>query len=224
MTRSLDHHIQRDIIVRLSMAPELRFSDLKPDNIENNHFTYHLNLLIKDGLLAKDGSEYTLTPLGLNYVDHLSYKNRRPRNQPKIVCLLIIKDREGQYLLARRKVQPFYGLSGLVSGKQHLGEDLFEHAQRELKEKTGLTINLVKRGYVGVKISKDGQVVSQIAAHVFSGVTEPFNLHQNDDRFELYWAGPKDISKAELVPGTAEIIELAESGNQLFFESLTFDV
>src|SRR6185312_1812671 len=61
----LDHHIQRTIVYKLSFMPSARFSDLKPDDIENKLFTYHLKKVISEGFVSKseDGT-YALTPVG----------------------------------------------------------------------------------------------------------------------------------------------------------------
>ena len=224
--RSLDHHIQRDIIIRLSLAENLRFSDLKPTGLENNHFMYHLKLLIKDGLIRKDGNLYSLAPAGLTYVDQLSYKKRRPRQQPKIIAILVINNGKDQYLLARRRVQPYFGYAMLPSGKQHFAESPFDHAARELKEKTGLSTELKKCGYVNVKISGQGQVISHVAAHVFSGrIKSGLEIKQGDERFELFWQDSGKLSEAKLMPGSAEIVELIKtSPGQIFFESLEYSL
>ncbi|HEU5004531.1 MAG TPA: NUDIX domain-containing protein [Candidatus Saccharimonadales bacterium] len=225
MDRPLEHHIQRSIIVRLSLAETLRFSDLKPASLENNHFMYHLNRLIKDGLVEKRDNLYALAPAGLTYVDLLSYKNRRPRHQPKLIAILVVQNKNGDYLLAQRHVQPYYGYAMLPSGKQHFGESPFEHAAREAKEKTGLAIKLAHRGYVNVKISKGDHIISHVAAHVFSGkLNDQGAIKQGDERFKLFWQPKNELDKVKLMPGTLEIIELVSKNQTTFFESLEYQL
>jgi hypothetical protein len=47
----LDHHIQKSIVYDLAFAESLRFSDLKPPELENKAFTYHLKKVMKAGRL-----------------------------------------------------------------------------------------------------------------------------------------------------------------------------
>lgn len=224
-SRPLEHHIQRDIIVRLSLTESLRFSELKPAELENNHFMYHLNQLIKDGLVEKQDNVYGLAPAGLTYVDQLSYKNRRPRQQPKLIAILAIKNKAGDYLLARRKVQPYFDYTMLPSGKQHYGENPLEHAKREVKEKSALDVNLKFRGYINVKISKNEHVISHVAAHVFSGqIDGEASIEQGDERFELFWQPVVKFAEVRMMPGTLEIIQILEAGSDNFFESLEYQL
>lgn len=49
----LTHHIQHAIIQKLVTNDGLTFSDLKPDDIDNKLFTYHLKITIREGLQKK---------------------------------------------------------------------------------------------------------------------------------------------------------------------------
>ena len=61
----LDHHIQKSIVYDLAFAESLRFSDLKPDDMENKAFTYHLKKVMKSGLVEKlEDGHYSLTMKG----------------------------------------------------------------------------------------------------------------------------------------------------------------
>ena len=61
----LDHHIQRTIVYTLAFAESMRFGELKPDELDNKLFNYHLKKVIAAGYVAKnDEGLYTLTSEG----------------------------------------------------------------------------------------------------------------------------------------------------------------
>lgn len=203
----IEHHIQREIIDRLMRADTLRFSDLKPDGMESNIFMYHLKQLMKDGYVEKDGTAYRLAAKGLTYVDSLSSQNKRPRLQPKLITILALYDREGRWLLAERKVQPYLGTRMFPSGKQHRGETGAEHVVRELREKTGWSeVALTFRGVADIQITDaTGTLLTHVVARVYAGETEAATPPESD-RFRYVWHD-FNSDATPLMPGTAELYE-----------------
>ena len=68
----LDHHIQRSIVYRLALARRLKFSELKPDILDNKLFTYHLKKVISAGFAIKTADGYyKLTPEGRRLDAHV---------------------------------------------------------------------------------------------------------------------------------------------------------
>ena len=202
----IEHHIQRDIIDRLTRAAELRFSELKPAGMESNIFMYHLKQLMSQGYVQKSGSSYSLAAKGLTYVDGLSTENLKPRPQPKVICILALHDGNGQWLLAERKIQPYIGMRMFISGKQHRGESSSEHSVRELYEKTGLRdVPLERRGMADVRINdEDGELLTHAVARVYVGQVAPTVRPIESDRFRFVW---HDFAKDHqpLMPGTHEV-------------------
>jgi len=67
-------------------------------------------------------------------------KNARDRlypDRPIVGCLAVVR-RGDRILLAQRSVPPGIGRWGFPGGMQELGETVFQCAQRELKEETGI--------------------------------------------------------------------------------------
>ena len=57
-----EHHLQRDILYKLVTNDALKFSELRPKNVDSNVITYHLQQLIKQKLIVKnDNGLYELT-------------------------------------------------------------------------------------------------------------------------------------------------------------------
>ena len=199
----------------------MRFSSLKPRDMESNIFMYHLKSLISGGYVLKKGSEYALTAKGLTYVDSLSSKNLKPRKQPKLIAIVAIKDSHDKWLLLERKFQPYKNTLMLPSGKQHFGEDIYEHAKRELLEKTGLNIPLIYRGIANISLGENNQVLTHVVAHVHSGVTKTIKLPIENDKFKFILDDFK-TNDLDLMPGTREIFELVKSDKQPFIANLNF--
>lgn len=218
---TIAHHIQRQIIEKLTFAPSLKFSQLKPDGLESNIFTYHLRQLIQQKLVEKTDDGYTLAPAGLTYVDSLSFTNLKPRKQPKLVTIIALQNNAGQWLLAKRKIQPFIGRLMLINGKQHFGEDPESHAIRELEEKTDLKIDLTRRGLADIQISNADEVLlTHVVGHVYQGKIDATELPADSERFHYQWCDQKDLQDPDVMPGTREILAELSTSDSLFITSL----
>jgi len=211
-----DHHIQRQILERLAFAPTRSFTELKPDDLANNAFSYHLKQLLAEKLVQKQGEAYGLTVEGQRYVDKYSLATHRPRQQPKVICQIVLRNRNGEYLLARHKRQPFLEKWAFWSGKQHFGESSGMHAQRELIEQLGKSCELTQKGFIDFRISNE-ELVSHVVGPVYAGNFDG-EAPAATAKFAYAWHGSLD--GLELVPGTAEILQALTSGSDNFFLSL----
>jgi 8-oxo-dGTP pyrophosphatase MutT (NUDIX family) len=136
------HRLQLEILKKLVFAPNLRYSDLKPqDIIENNQLDFHLNRLIEMGFVKKDEHKYSLTDAGKEYTTRLDTDDVTIIKQAKlsawIGCIRTIGDKR-EFLIYTRLKHPFYGCQGFGGGRIKFGEKIIEAAKREFKEETGL--------------------------------------------------------------------------------------
>lgn len=119
-------------------SKRLRFSDIeKAVGIKSNTLTYHLNSMVKEGMLQKEDDEYMLSAHGeklLPFFAHITQKITG--GCLPVVLAAIVKD--NQILLLKRKRRPYQGYWGMPGGKLHLEESIEESALREVKEETGL--------------------------------------------------------------------------------------
>lgn len=213
----IEHHIQIDIMNRLSRAQQLRFSELKPDDLESNAFMYHLRQLMKAGYVEKHDEQYRLDLKGLTYVDSLTTTNSKPRKQPKIVTVFALKNKEGKYLMVYRKLQPSLGTWMLLSGKQHFGESAEEHVIREMQEQIGTDVDMTRRGLMDIRVRHRGEVVVHLVAHVYAGTYNGL-LPEESRKFRYDWID-KDAGLS-FTAGTPELINEIETTPGLFFLSL----
>lgn len=213
----IEHHIQIDIMNRLSRAQQLRFSELKPDDLESNAFMYHLKQLMKAGYVEKDGEHYRLHLKGLTYVDSLTTTNSKPRKQPKIVTVFALKNKDGKYLMVYRKLQPSLGTWMLLSGKQHFGESAEEHAEREMREQIGKGVKVTRRGLMDIRVRHRGEIVVHLVAHIYAGDYDG-PLPEESVKFRYDWVDKDD--DLSFTAGTPELIHEIENAQSLFFLSL----
>lgn len=219
------HRLQQEILSRLIHASELRFAAIKPREVEGNLFMYHLRKLTSAGLVEKQVSgTYCLTPAGKTFADQLSLRTYQPRIQPRLVTLIACRDGD-RWLMFRRKRQPMLGMVGFPYGKIHLGEKVLQAAERELKEKTGVSALLLHRGDGYVTINQDGNPVSQIMFHLFQGKGPAGELKPTPSG-EPFWANPSELDPSELIPSVTDLIRLLDSTpvERRFFAELSYDL
>jgi hypothetical protein len=120
----LDHHIQRSIVTRLKQVDWLSFSDLKPADIENKLFTYHLKIVIREGFVEKAQTGYRLTSAGKRLWKRMSESPETISLRPYSVLFLIIKNPELGWLLYRRKTHPVIDrvafMHAVAEGKEYI--------------------------------------------------------------------------------------------------------
>ena len=216
------HPYESHILKKMLLGDVLRYRDLKPINAEGNLFVYHLKNLIKGGFIEKKIGGYKLTAIGLRYVDKISLSRFKQRSQPKIITIIIGKNSKREYLLYINKRQPFYDLIGFPYGKIHFGENLIEAANRELKEKSGLSASLKHKGDIYLKIYKDGELISHMLCHIFSAINFSGNLINESETGICRWRNIKNIEQKKFIPGFFEIAKLTEKSKGYFFTELTF--
>jgi ADP-ribose pyrophosphatase YjhB (NUDIX family) len=217
---SINHHIQRFIIDVLMYQEIARFRDLRPPKTDTNLFTYHLNVLLKSGMLQKVEGGYTLTTLGLSYVDRVSEEKKVIRSQPKIITMLLIQNSDGDVLLQRRNKQPYINAWTLPYGKLHIEDQSLEAAaKREAKEKLGLDDQeLSHAGDCYIRVHGENGVVSTTLAHVFR-----FNRDDIETSEGIIWARPHKLATHKLAPAVEAIVARGFFHDPFFFEEFRAD-
>lgn len=216
---SVNHHIQKYIIDVLMYAEVARFRDLRPPKTDTNLFTYHLNSLVKAGVVSKADGGYTLSPVGLSYVDRVSAENKTIRTQPKIITMLLVQNSEGDILLQRRSKQPYINAWTLPYGKLHIDdESVMTAAKRETKEKLGLDDQEMRHaGDCYIRVKSGDAILSTTLAHVFT-----FNRDDIETSDDIIWARPHKLRDYTLAPAVEEIVARGFFNDPFFFEE--FDV
>lgn len=220
------HQIQNNILKTLLFKEKSRFAELNTDNISNDHFTFHLKRLIEQKIIEKDEQGfYNLTIIGKEYANRLDTdaKDVDIERQAKLGVLVVCVGnfgKERKYLVQQRLKQPYYGFFGFVTGKIKWGETVYEAAQRELKEETGLEAKLALAGIEHkIDYSDKGELLEDKYFYVMKGTDFAGRLLETFEGGKNIWLLKQEIEKLpDLFDDVLKIIEVIDKGKFTFFE------
>jgi hypothetical protein len=215
----LEHHIQKSIVYKLAFSEALRFSELKPDTLDNKLFNYHLKLVINAGLVKKDDNGlYSLTAEGRRVGVGVLDKQFATLDRAHSVLFLIIRNKDKAWLLFKRKTVPLLGEVGFMHVNPNAQVDVFTIAKNELLAKTDLsaTFHYLGNGYF--KIFKDNEIESYTHFTVLVAEDANGELRQNNDKGEYFWQADIDSTKYELLPTALSLVEQYKTGQPFFIE------
>lgn len=201
------HHIRKAILDTLATADSLRYGELKPTNLDGNVFTYHLKGLITDNLVHKraDGA-YTLTRLGRSYIVH-RYEDVALSAH---TIFLVVLQRQSQYLLRCRDVQPFLGYTGFIHGEPEAGVAVVQTAVQRLYDKTGLqNIKLSVAGTALLTQYRGDELHSCSHAIILFGQTEDDITRESDATGHNFWSDLDSVD--QLLPSCHDIVAMLEA-------------
>ncbi|HEX4654196.1 MAG TPA: NUDIX domain-containing protein [Mycobacteriales bacterium] len=107
----------------------------------------------------------------------------------------VVRDATGRLLLIRRGRPPAAGLWSLPGGRIEPGETAAEAAAREVREETGLEVEIGPVVITAV-IWDGGYRVQDFAARVVGG-----ELRAGDDAVDVRWVDESDLATLPLSPG-----------------------
>lgn len=214
----LEHHIQREIVYRLAFAKSLRFSELKPDHLENKSFDYHLKIAIRDGLIAKnENGEYELTSEGKRVGKGALKNSSRFLDRAYSVLFLAIKSGDS-YLLYRRKTQPMLGGVGFMHAQPNIDETICETAKRVLTEQTGLSGDFAVKSSGFFRIFRGDEIESFTHFTLLFCENAAGELNANDNLAEYFWMENPDFSHSEMLPSMPTLAKILADTDEYFVE------
>lgn len=220
----LDHHIQRAIVYKLAFSEGLRFSELKPDDLENKAFDYHLKKVVKAGYVEKneDGA-YQLTAEGqLRW--RMSQKKGAQADRAYSTLLLAVQRQEDEaWLLYRRRTHPMFGLTGFMHAKPTPDATAPEVAKQTLHEQTGLTGEFVVHAHGYFRVFRGGMVEGFTHFTLLRCSEVQGELHQNSELAEYYWDTDPDWQALDMLPNMQILHKMLEAPVGSFVEQ-TFDI
>ncbi len=206
------HDYQISILRELLFKPGARFSDLKKVDISNDHFTFHVNQLLKEGLIRKEGGKYFLTTDGKEFANRMDTDSLKLEKQGKVaIATHAVRTNKGveEYLVHRRLKEPFYGWYGSHSGKVRWGETPLECARREFLEETGLSGKFTLKGIVHYHhFHKDGKLLEDKYFWVFKIDDVTGELKEKVPEGENIWMTEKQFKSLKNTFSTFD--EMAE--------------
>ena len=206
------HEFQASILKELLFKPHARFRDLKKVDVENDHFTFHINRLVKEGLVIKGSGTYVLSQKGKEFANSLDTDSLKVEKQAKVaVALHAIREnnRETEYLIHQRLKEPFYGWFGSHSGKVKWGETPLNAAKREFMEETGLSGDFELKGISHIKhYHKDGRFLEDKYFWSYLVTNLVGELQKEVEEGRNIWMSEKEYRKLENTFATFD--EMAE--------------
>lgn len=118
----------------------------------------------------------------------------------------VVRDATGRLLLVRRGHEPSRGLWSLPGGRIEAGETPAEAAAREVREETGLEVE------VGRLLATT--VIGEFLVHDFAAVAVGGELRAGDDADEVRWCSDEQLVLLPLTPGLADALAEMESSPQ----------
>lgn len=217
------HAFQISILRELLFKPNARFRDLKKVDIENDHFSFHLNHLLKEGLIAKKNGVYSLTISGKEFANRMDTDTLKLEKQAKVaIACHAVRDINGhqEHLVHRRLKEPFFGWYGSHSGKIRWGETPLEAAKREFHEETGLTGDFTLKGIVHyLHFHKDGAFLEDKYFWVYKVENTSGELKPKVAEGENIWMAEKEIREIKNIFATFdELTEVLESKGLVYRE------
>lgn len=211
---------------RLAFTPGLRFSELKPHELDNKLFTYHLKKVLAEGLVAKSSDGiYTLTPEGrristgaLNTEQSLIVERAH-----SVLFLVIRRKSDGAWLFYRRNTHPMLGFSGFMHCNPNAAELTTETAKLQVKEKTGLIGDFTALGGGYFTICNRDTLESFTNFTLLYCDDIQGELVPRDEKAEYFWVEKPDFTAPDIFPGTELLYNLYKA-KQPFFVEKTFSI
>jgi len=216
----LDHHIQRTIVYHLAFADSMRFGELKPDEVDNKLFTYHLKKVVSAGYVTKlEDGEYALTPEGRRVGKGALKKQSRMIDRAYSVLLLAIqREEDGAWLLYRRQTHPLLGLTGYMHAQPVVDKSVTVTATQVCLQETGLSAEFSVHGHGYFRVYRDQQLESFIHFTLLKCTQIQGELNQNSEQAEYYWEPEPDFAGPNMLPNMQILHKMSEAPAGMFVD------
>lgn len=211
----ITHKVQLNILSQLLFKPQSHFTDLNKTGLESDHFTFHLNKLIKEGLVEKNNGLYNLSSKGLEFAGRINTSLNQVILQPKVsVMVYVSRKKHGrkEVLLGERLTDPIKGKISCQTTKVKLGETLQNAAVRCLEDETGLVGNINFVGVFNYQHFKNGEPLEMAVINCFRVGNVSGKLKYQNSKVKNFWIPFEEALKLENVyAGFGELLELFSS-------------
>lgn len=218
------HPTQAEILMFLLFKPSAHFTELNVTGLETDHLNFHIQRLVKLGLIYKNNEEmYGLTTKGKEFANRFDTHKAQIERQAKVGVLVVAINKSKEqlkFLLQERLKHPYYGYFGFVTGKVRWGETICEAASRELEEETGMKANCT---LVGIKHKMDYDDSNTLLEDKFFFVVKADqctgDLVEQFEGGRNVWLTKDEIFEIDMLfPGVSESLEMATGTDMTFFE------
>jgi 8-oxo-dGTP diphosphatase len=124
----------------------------------------------------------------------------------RVLCVgAVVTDESGRLLVIRRGRPPSAGLWSLPGGRVEPGETLADAARREVREETGLDVEL--NGLIGRIDIPHGDVVYDVSDFGATVADQGQPLVPGDDAIDARWVTHAELAALESSPGLLRTLE-----------------
>lgn len=224
MTKDI-HNIQGEILKRLLLSETARFSELKPEKVSSDQFTFHIKRLVEEGIiLKKEDGLYELTIPGKDYANRFDIDSGHVKHEKQAkLGVLIIGIRQTpqgkEYLMQERLKQPFFGFRGFVTGKIKIGESVVEAATREFEEETGLSGDVDHKSVYHERIyNEEGELLEDKYFFICTVTNPTGELIANLEEGKNQWFPEAQVLEGNIFYDISDLLALTEPGAPIFSE------
>ncbi len=212
----LEHHIQKHIVDQLAHTEKLSFSDLKPDNLDNNAFNYHLKNLLRDGFINKIDEGYRLSSEGRRLWRRLQERPEDFSVRAISVLFLAVKN-QGKWLLYRRKTHPLLGKVGFMHAYPSHQSSITAAAQDALQKATGLNAEFRVIGSGFFRTYAGEQLESFTNFTMLTADQSSGELLQNGEDAEFFWVSELEPNSDDYLPNMKLLVNAMNDSNSYFY-------
>ena len=212
----IDHHIQAHIVRVLFASGEaaVPFSSLKPDDVQNSLFMYHLGKLERRGVVARIDGGFVLTPDGVRWINFVSPDKLQPQLAPRVlVRFLVFSPDRTQLVVSRRTTAAadYVGEYLLPGGFQRYGLSFGESAAALAQILLGSSPELTALG-ICETIDRYGDYVHHVVSPLYEATCDITDFPA-DDHYAMQWVSVADVRAGSYGTTLAELLAWHAAGH-----------
>ncbi len=126
---------------------------------------------------------------------------------PRVVCAgAVVRGPGGRILVVRRANPPSQGAWSIPGGRVEAGETAAEAAHREVREETGMVVDI---GSVAGRtdVQSEGAVVYDVLDFWATPLEEGVTLRAGDDAVDVRWVTREELAALPCTPGLVDILD-----------------
>ena len=127
-------------------------------------------------------------------------------NHPLVGVGVVVID-EGRMLLVERGNEPLAGSWAIPGGKVRFGEALGDAAVREIREETGLVVELGKVVWIGESLGEGDPPEHHLVLIDYSGKVAGGELKEGDDAAAAAFVPLDEVRSLKLTPTMYDLLE-----------------
>ena len=181
--------VQGKILAMIARSDGMKYSEAYPgEGIDDDLYNYHLQELVKRGLLEKNEKIYRLTDLGKQEITNFNAKGDELGRFHIVNILVVTRNNKEEILVHKRNLHPHRGEISTVSGNVLLGEKIVDAAKRRLKEETGLTADFRHWGdFRAIRKTAEGKMFEDMIFCLCVAEVPAGELIKSNDFGENWW-------------------------------------